>query len=181
MTQEFSKLEFDMDFERPRNSRKRKLAALIISGLFDITQTSGKKFNIAGRGRNIFRADGRNIAVSKIISLANNQPKYFQKMYRLHVDDFWSVYTKIKPELTRRKTTEQPISCVLKLCSFLRWIAGGIHHDIAFGYNLPHGSIHAICKEVAIAIDKHDIANAEVLEELELGSNIFWINLLRIY
>ena len=175
----FSKLlDDDSDSELPSFSRKRKLATLIAC-ICSGPVVAGNKFHVVGRNRNISRSEGRKIALSKIISLANNQPKYFQKMYRLHVDDFWGLYAKIKQDLTKKKTTDEPISCVLKLCAFLRWLAGGIHHDIAFGYDLPPGTIHAICKEVAVAIDKHvdninfDIDNMEILRELEQG--IFYI------
>ena len=107
--------------------------------------------------------------------MSRNNPKYFKTMYRLHVTDFWDLYQKIKDDIVLKNKMDQPISGVLKQCAFLRWLAGGIHHDIAFGYDLPHGSMHAICKEVAIAIDKNvdnikfDIHDPEALKELEEG------------
>jgi hypothetical protein len=133
------------------------------------------KYMVLGRNRNADRVNGRNHALAKIMAMSQNNPKYFKTMYRLHVNDFWDLYQKIKADIAKKNTTNQPISGILKLCAFLRWLAGGIHHDIAFGYDLPHGSMHAICKEVAIAIDKNvdnikfDLNDAEVLKELEEG------------
>ena len=101
MPPSFSRFKDEFDEEAPSISRKRKIAAVICS-MFAQPTDPFTKYMVLGRNRNADRVNGRNHALAKIMAMSQNNPKYFKTMYRLHVNDFWDLYQKIKADIAKK-------------------------------------------------------------------------------
>eukprot|EP01040_Poterioochromonas_malhamensis_P015359 gene15359-17178_t len=159
-----------------RRTKKRKIACAL--GISLITQS----YQIEGRRGNINRP--REYVVDKIKFIAETNPMRFKKMYRLSVEDFNSLLEKIRPMLVRSKKRGDAIDPIVKLCVSLRFLAGAIFHDLAFGYELPENCICSYVWETLDAIDSvinninFPMDNLDELRELEtefneLSNNLF--------
>ncbi len=104
----------------------------------------------------------------------------FTRMYRLHPRDFDKLLDCIFPILNRHNVGGRPnIPPLVKLCITLRFLAGGSHLDISFGYDVPHSHVHEYVWEVCEAIESSKnpfldninfpLDDPEKLSELEQG------------
>ena len=93
---------------------------------------------------------------------------------------FDELLTKIKPKITSDSkkalnSSGSPVPAAIKLAVALRFLAGGIYLDLAFGFNLPENTIMKYVWEVYEAIDTDmnnivfPLGNEEKLRELEKG------------
>ena len=155
--------EDDMILERRK--KKRKLLACL-AAINDVV--------VIGRRPNKKRDEDWARVVDRITTTAAEDPTFFKKMFRLHVLDFWSIFENIKGILAN-KICSSGIPPLLKFAVTLRWLAGGSYLDLAWGFYLPHNTIHRYFFEVLHAIDcsVHNIQfpldDMEGLAELEKG------------
>ncbi len=137
-----------------------KVAAAIIMLVHCALLYSGEipQWFIEMRAANERRERAR--AVEKILNMSRNNPRKFQRYYRLHREDFFDVHDKIKEDIESDKkyadlSSGSPIPTILKLAITLRFLAGGSYLDIAFGYEVHESSVYVVVWDVLEAINKH--------------------------
>jgi len=112
--------------------------------------------------------------VARIIDTSQNDPVLFQKMFRLHKDDFWELYRDVN-RIIGIEGAHRRIPSLLKFAVTLRWLAGGSYLDLSWGFHIPHNTIHRYFYEVLSAIDaivkniRFPLHDEEGLNELEEG------------
>lgn len=151
-----------------RRRKSRRIAAVATALLQNV---DAPKYYIEGKARNVKR--NRSYVVDKIKVLADTNPKYFQRMYRLHVKDFFALVELLRPIIGQKANRPEAIDPIIKLAITLRFLAGAISHDLSFGYELAHSCIHKYVNETLYAIDRvvdnihFPFENYEELEKLE--------------
>lgn len=161
--------EFNVHKSSQGNQKKRKLAAIMVV----VNQNELEKLPYTVENRAPNKKRDRDNVVDKIMNIMIDEPARFQKMYRLHPDDFTLLLHKIAPRLTTKSNNSTAIDPIIKLAVTLRFLAGGLHHDLAFGYELPESCIHSYIWETMEAIDEEvkniefPIKNTDKLKELE--------------
>jgi hypothetical protein len=115
--------------------------------------------------------------VTRLLSLSEQQPALFKRMFRLDREDFFEQLRLITPEITRDSTNVGStwIDPMIKLAITLRFLAGAIYLDLSWGYDIPHKTVHAYINETLVALDKANnnikfpIDDEAELEKLEAG------------
>ena len=164
--------------ENESKTRKRKIFTLL--AMAEYVESKGENYSVINKKPNLPR--NRDVICSKILRLSDEDPALFKKMYRLDREDFFKVLALVRPSLTkdwRKSGSRYPIDPLIKLAITLRFLAGGIYLDLAWGYDIPPGNIHQYVIETLTAIDESkdpflnnihfDMGNAEELAELENG------------
>jgi hypothetical protein len=154
-----------------REIRRRK--ALILNTL--VTNAMESTYTVIGRNPNIKR--NRGPIVTRLLSLSEQQPALFKRMFRLDREDFFEQLRLITPEITRDSTNVGStwIDPMIKLAITLRFLAGAIYLDLSWGYDIPHKTVHAYINETLVALDKANnnikfpIDDEAELEKLEAG------------
>lgn len=160
--------------------RKRK--AVAISELLD---HGARPFTVQDRLPNIDRSLARLNVVKKIHHVSDHDPKMFKRMFRLDKVAFWELFELIKAEITVEHPSKHTIDPLIKLCIALRWLAGGIYVDLAWGFEVPSQHINYYVWQVLIAIDnavdniKFPLDDADALIKLEKGFAAISSDLLR--
>lgn len=147
---------------RHRRSKKRFLATLIA--------VEAESYQVENRRPRKTRC--RDNIIMKILSIANEEPALFKRMYRLHVTDFFNLLGEIKTLICPRRcfVTTEPIDPIIKLCVALRFLAGGIFLDLSFGYEIPHQCVHMYVWETLEAINERiDNINFPIEDVKQLG------------
>jgi len=150
-----------------RQKRRRLFAYLACNNLLHVKTVAGKAAN---RDRTV---DWERV-VARIIDTSQNDPVLFQKMFRLHKDDFWELYRDVN-RIIGIEGAHRRIPSLLKFAVTLRWLAGGSYLDLSWGFHIPHNTIHRYFYEVLSAIDaivkniRFPLHDEEGLNELEEG------------
>ena len=111
-----------------RQKRRRLFAYLAFNNLLHVKTVAGKAAN---RDRTV---DWERV-VARIIDTSQNDPVLFQKMFRLHKDDFWELYRDVN-RLIGIEGAHRRIPSLLKFAVTLRWLAGGSYLDLSWGFHI---------------------------------------------
>lgn len=114
------------------------------------------------------------------MKIARMGDTFFKKYFRMNRPAFNEILEKIRPHITKNRakavnSSGFSVSPVVKLATALRFLAGGIYLDLAFGFNIPHNTVLVYVWEVLEAIDlefdniKFPLGDEEALRELEQG------------
>lgn len=95
--------------------------------------------------------ENRKRVYSEEVELSVRNPQFFQRLYRVHNDDFFDLLGKISPALPRARSDSCPH--LLYLAATLRFLAGGSYLDISRRYYIPVGSLYPVFRIVVEAID----------------------------
>ena len=170
-----------------RESKKRKMIALVVAAvaIFETkrkeknsVEPPRKKFKVVGKLSNKIR--DRSPVRDLIYKIAVDEPRLFKRMYRMDPAIFFGLVDKISPHICKNQNhTKNPIPPEVYLAITLRWLAGGSYLDLAFGYNIPHTSLHHYIKKVLHVLDtvidniKFPINDIEKLQNLSEEFDVF--------
>ena len=130
---------------------------------------------VFGRLGNFHR--DRKAVIQKIQQLSDEE---FKKQYRLDRLTFDWLLALIEPRIKSDAikaicSSGQPVQPIVKLAAALRYLAGGIYLDIAFGYSIFYKNVMHFVWQVLTAIDdtldniNFPIEDEERLRDLERG------------
>lgn len=124
-----------MDFLKRRRIRRKKMIALY----FAQKVQAARSYQIIGRIGNIKRH--RKHVLDKIQMLSAD---VFKQHYRLSQEDFYPLLDSISNQIgiSISRESEENIQPIIKLCTALRFVAGGSFLDIAFGYEVALNHVH---------------------------------------
>ena len=78
------------------------------------------------------------------------RPRQFKTMFRMDRDAFDDLCQTLAPQLPKRRKTALPVW--LKVAVTLRYLAGGSHHDIGFGFSIVASTFYRVVDAVLDAI-----------------------------
>ena len=133
-----------------RDNKRRRLIVAVACAVASLS----KRDVVHGRLPNRTTAEYDRV-VKRILTMRDEKPNLFTRMYRLSPSSFDKVLAIIKPQLLpRKKTAKYFVPPLIKLCFGLRVLAGGSYLDLSFGYDVPHSTVHFYAWQALHAIDQ---------------------------
>ena len=133
-----------------RDNKRRRLIVAVACAVASLS----KRDVVHGRLPNRTTAEYDRV-VKRILTMRDEKPNLFTRMYRLSPSSFDKVLAIIKPQLLpRKKTAKYFVPPLIKLCLGLRVLAGGSYLDLSFGYDVPHSTVHFYAWQALHAIDQ---------------------------